>query len=41
MSTATLVIGPEHNGQRMSLAEFEFAETRDEVLYELGRGVVR
>lgn len=42
MSTLTTkrVIGPEHDGQRMSLADFEFAEGREGYLYELGRGVV-
>lgn len=42
MSTLTTkrVIGPEHDGQRMSLADFEFADGREGYLYELSRGVV-
>ena len=40
MSTATIVIGPEHHGQRMSLEEFADAEGREGCLYELSRGVV-
>lgn len=40
MSTTTLIIGPEHDGQRMSLADFENAEVREGYVYELGRGVV-
>lgn len=42
MSTATthLVIGPEHHGRKMSLAEFENAEGREGHIYELSRGVV-
>ena len=40
MSTTTLKIGPENNGQRMSLADFDVAEAREGFLYELGRGVV-
>ena len=33
-------IGPAQEGQRMSLAEFEHAETEGERLFELSRGVV-
>lgn len=40
MSTATIVIGPEHHGQRMSLEDFSEAEGREGHLYELGRGIV-
>ena len=40
MSTTTLIIGPEHDGQPMSLADFENAEVREGYAYELGRGVV-
>ena len=40
MSTATILIGPEHHGQRMSLEDFETAEAREGHLYELSRGVV-
>ena len=40
MSTATLVIGPEDHGKRMTLNDFENAEGREGYLYELSRGVV-
>ncbi len=40
MSTATILIGPEHHGLRMSLEDFETAEAREGHLYELSRGVV-
>jgi len=33
-------IGPQDNGRRMSLDEFEFAEGREGYLYELSRGIV-
>src|SRR5947207_12150426 len=34
-------IGPEDNGRRMSLDEFEHAEVQEGYLYELGRGVIQ
>ena len=40
MSTATILIGPEHHGQRISLEDFKTAEAREGHLYELSRGVV-
>lgn len=40
MSTATITIGPEHDGQAMSLEEFADAEGREGYLYELSRGIV-
>ncbi|MFQ5731827.1 MAG: Uma2 family endonuclease [Planctomycetaceae bacterium] len=40
MSTATIVIGPEHHGRTMSLEDFADAEGREGHLYELGRGVI-
>jgi hypothetical protein len=40
MSTTATLIGPEDQGRRMSLAEFDHAEVRDGYLYELGRGVI-
>lgn len=40
MSTATITIGPEHHGQKMSLEEFADAEGREGFRYELSRGVV-
>lgn len=40
MSTATTIIGPEHDGQRMRLNEFDQCEVREGYLYELAAGVV-
>jgi Uma2 family endonuclease len=40
LSTATIKIGPADHGQRMSLADFEYAEVEEGHLYELGRGVI-
>ncbi|MCH8830761.1 MAG: Uma2 family endonuclease [Planctomycetes bacterium] len=40
MSTATITIGPEHDGQRMPLEEFDAAAGREGYLYELSRGVI-
>jgi Uma2 family endonuclease len=39
-SVAQLRIGPENNGQRMSLAEFDDAIGRDGYIYELNKGVI-
>lgn len=33
-------IGPQHQGHKMSLRAFEFAEVQDGYLYELARGVI-
>lgn len=35
-----IVVGPEHDGQRMSLAEFDTAEGKPGYLYELSRGTI-
>jgi Uma2 family endonuclease len=40
MQKTVAVIGPEHHGQRMSLAEFDTAEGREGRLYELSRGII-
>ncbi len=40
MSIATFTIGPEHQGQTMSLDDFDKCESRDGYLYELAGGVV-
>jgi Uma2 family endonuclease len=37
---AKIKIGPQHQGRRMSLRAFEFAEVEDGHLYELARGVI-
>lgn len=36
----TLVIGPEHDGQRMTLEEFAYADSIEGYHYELERGVI-
>ncbi|MBI3823847.1 MAG: hypothetical protein HY289_14355, partial [Planctomycetes bacterium] len=33
-------IGPQHQGHKMSLRAFEFAEVQEGYLYELARGVI-
>jgi hypothetical protein len=40
MSTVKIKVGPEDNGRRMSLADFEFAEVKEGYRYELARGVL-
>ena len=40
MSQVAEKIGPPDHGRRMSLADFEHAETVEGRLYELGRGVI-
>ena len=40
MSRTTTIIGPQDNGRRMSLDEFDTAEGAEGHLYELGKGVV-
>jgi hypothetical protein len=35
-----IVIGPEHQGRRMSLKSFEFAEPKEGHIYELSRGFI-
>src|SRR5438309_1997652 len=40
MSTVKIKVGPEDNGRRMSLADFEFAEVKEGYRYELERGVL-
>ena len=35
------VLGPEHDGQRMSLDDFDTWPTQEGYLYELGRGVIQ
>jgi Uma2 family endonuclease len=41
MSTGTIILGPEHHGERMSLDDFERAEAHAGFLYELSRGVIQ
>jgi Uma2 family endonuclease len=38
--TTTTIIGPSDHGRRMSLDEFDRAESREGYLYELSRGVI-
>jgi hypothetical protein len=40
MAQTAVKIGPQDQGRRMSLADFEHAETQEGYLYELGRGVI-
>lgn len=40
MSTGTVILGPEHHGERMTLDDFELAEANAGFLYELSRGVI-
>src|SRR5205823_14858454 len=40
VSRTTIVVGPQDQGRRMSLDDFEFAEPKEGNLYELSRGVV-
>src|SRR5262249_8722272 len=40
MSTVKIQVGPEDNGRRMSLADFEFAEVKEGYRYELAWGVI-
>src|SRR5262245_45205261 len=40
MQKTAVKIGPQDHGRRMSLEEFEHAETQEGYVYELGRGVV-
>jgi Uma2 family endonuclease len=40
MPQTAVKIGPQDQGRRMSLADFEQAETQEGDLYELGRGVI-
>lgn len=40
MSQAAIKVGPEDNGRKMSLQEFDRAEGTEGHLYELGRGVI-
>src|SRR5947209_41232 len=35
-----IVVGPEHDGQRMSLADFDTADGKPGYLYELSRGII-
>jgi Uma2 family endonuclease len=38
--TRRIVVGPEDNGRRMSLSDFDKAEAKEGYLYELSRGVI-
>lgn len=38
--TASIIIGPQDHGRRMSLDDFDTAEAREGRLYELSRGVI-
>jgi Uma2 family endonuclease len=35
-----IVVGPEHDGRRMSLSDFDKAEAKEGYLYELSRGII-
>jgi len=41
MSTGTVILGPEHHGERMTLDDFERAEAHAGFLYEVSRGVIQ
>src|SRR5262249_26274592 len=40
MTRVAIKIGPKDHGRRMSLDDFEYAETQEGYLYELGREVI-
>jgi Uma2 family endonuclease len=40
MSRTSIIVGPQDNGRRMSLEDFDRAEAREGHLYELSRGVI-